>query len=62
MIKVNDDLLILTVSILVLVGAPLLLIWCVNTLLGVTIPYTVKYWFAALMILMLFNSSKSTTK
>lgn len=62
MIKVNDDLLILVVSILTLLTAPLLLIWCVNVLFNQEIPYTVKYWFAALMILVLFNSSKSTTK
>ncbi len=35
---------------LVIAFGPLLSIWSVNTLFGLTIPFTLKTWFAALVL------------
>ena len=36
--------------VLVVVFAPLLTIWSLNTLFGLTITYTIKTWLAALVL------------
>lgn len=41
---------------------PLIFIWSVNTLFGLTIGYTLKHWFAALILLMSVRSGHYTKK
>jgi len=49
----TDDIVIVGLVILivlVVVFAPLLIIWSLNTLFGLTITYTIKTWLAALVL------------
>ena len=49
----TDDIVIVGLVILivlVVVFAPLLTIWSLNTLFGLTITYTIKTWLAALVL------------
>jgi len=41
---------IFVIAILLIIFAPFLSIWAVNTLFGLTIPFTLKTWFAALVL------------
>lgn len=41
---------IFVLVILCVVFGPFLMIWSVNTLFGLTIPFTLKTWFAALIL------------
>ena len=43
---------------LVLALGPWLMFWSLNTILGLTIPFTLKTWFAGIVLLGLFASSK----
>lgn len=48
--------------ILIIVGAPLLTIWSLNTLFALAIPYTVATWFATgWLTLILAGRSVNTT-
>jgi hypothetical protein len=42
--------LIFVIAILLIIFGPFLSIWAVNTLFGLTIPFTLKTWFAALVL------------
>ena len=49
----TDDIVIVGIVlliVLVVVFAPLLTIWSLNTLFGLTITYTIKTWLAALVL------------
>lgn len=41
---------------------PMILIWCLNVLLGTTILFTLETWFAALLIIGIFSTSSSSSK
>lgn len=45
-----DNLLVILLIILVIICGPLLLIWALNTLFGLSIAYTLATWFAALVL------------
>ena len=47
---------------LVIVFGPLLSIWSVNTLFGLTIPFSLKTWFAALVLGGLVSGRASSKK
>jgi len=42
--------------LLVLIFVPLAFIWSVNTLFGLTIPYTFETWVAVVMLQLFFKS------
>ena len=44
-------LLVLTIGIAAVIFVPILSIWAVNTLFALSIPYTIKTWFAALVVI-----------
>ena len=42
----------------ILLFFPFIIIWSLNTLFALAIPYTIKTWFAMLILANLFSSSK----
>ena len=53
-------LIIVAVALLVVIGAPIALIWAVNTLFPVlAIPYTLETWLAAFIVPAAFRSEVS---
>jgi hypothetical protein len=44
---------------ILLTFTPLALIWSMNTLFNVSIGYTLKNWFAALVIISILNSGRA---
>jgi len=53
-------LIIVAFALLVVIGAPLALIWAVNTLFpALTIPYTLETWLAAFIVPAAFRSEVS---
>ena len=46
----SADVLMFTIFIILIICGPCLSIWAVNTLFGLTIPFTLKTWFAALVL------------
>jgi len=46
--------------VLAVVFGPLLTIWSLNTLFGLTIPYTLKTWFATLFLAGVVGGSKAS--
>lgn len=54
---------ILILAVLIFIGAPLALIWALNTLFPVlAIPYTLETWLAAFIIPAAFKAEISTKK
>ena len=52
---------ILGLALVIVIGAPIALIWALNTLFPVlTIPYTIETWLAAFIIPAAFKTSIST--
>lgn len=41
---------VIAIVIAIVVGGPLLIIWSINTLFAIGIAYTIKTWFAALVL------------
>lgn len=54
--------LIFIIAILLIIFGPFLSIWAVNTLFGLTIPFTLKTWFAALILGGLVSGRASSSK
>jgi hypothetical protein len=46
---------VLLVGVAFLYGMPMGTLWAVNTLFGVTIPYTIKTWAAVMVLFMFFG-------
>ena len=47
----NDAVLwVILLAILLIIFGPFLMIWSINTLFGLTIPFTLKTWLAALIL------------
>jgi hypothetical protein len=56
-------LVIIAIAILLIVGAPIALIWAMNTLFpALAIPYTLETWLAAFIIPAAFKSEVSFKK
>lgn len=53
---------VLVVFLLGAVLGPFISIWAVNTLFGLSIPYTFWTWLAALVLLTVFHARVSTSK
>ena len=53
---------IFVIAILLIIFGPFLSIWAVNTLFGLTIPFTLKTWFAALVLGGLVSGRASSNK
>ena len=49
-------------GILAVTYGPLATIWMLNTLFGLTIPYTLQHWAAALLLNMTVMANKSSKK
>lgn len=47
--------LLLILVIALIIGVPLLNIWAVNTLFALSIPYTLKTWFASAVLASVFS-------
>lgn len=67
MIKVKPTtggiLFILFLAAVIIIGAPLAMIWSVNTLFpAVAIPYTLETWLAAFIIPAVFKSNVTVNK
>ena len=62
--KTNTVLVVLAVLAIlaVIVIAPLGLIWSLDTLFGLAIPYTLKTWTATLVLLALTVNARGNTK
>ena len=54
-----EALLIILLALLLIVFGPFLMIWSINTLFGLTIPFTLKTWLAALILGGSFSARKS---
>lgn len=50
---------ILVLIIVVVTVVPLATLWMLNTLFGLSLPYTLKNWFAGLLLNMMFASRVS---
>ena len=48
--KLTAGLIIIALAIAAVVVGPLVTIWAVNTLFGLTIPFTLETWFATLIM------------
>lgn len=46
----TEALLIILLALLLIILGPFLMIWSINTLFGLMIPFTLKTWFAALIL------------
>lgn len=56
-------LLIVAIAVLLVIGAPIALIWAMNTLFpALAIPYTLETWLAAFLIPAAFKSEVSFKK
>lgn len=55
-------LLLLVLVVLAIIFGPLLAIWSINTLFTLTIAYSLKNWFAMLLLMMLFGKSGVSVK
>lgn len=53
---------IIGVALLALWLVPLGVIWSLNLLFGLSIPYTLQTWFAALLLSSIVNGNRSTSK
>ena len=53
---------IFVIAILLIIFGPFLSIWAVNTLFGLTIPFTLKTWFAAIVLGGLVSGRASSSK
>ena len=51
-------LLLVSIAIVILLGYPYLAIWSLNTLFSLSIPFTLKTWAAALLLLFLVQGSR----
>lgn len=53
---------ILVLIIIVVTVVPLATLWMLNTLFSLALPYTLKNWFAALLLNAMFASRVSSSK
>lgn len=51
----SKDVIILAVVVILVGTAPLLIIWALNLLFGLTIPITLKTWFATFVLAGVFR-------
>jgi hypothetical protein len=61
-VKVLLVLFLLVLGIAAIILFPLLYIWAFNLLFGFSIPYTLKTWFAALLLAALFGPARFNSK
>ena len=57
-----EKLILIIVVLVVLIVGPLLAIWSLNTLFGLGIAYSIKTWFAALVLAGIVGKSSSSKK
>lgn len=51
--------LLLVIAVAIVIGMPIALIWALNTLFPLSIPYTVETWLAAFIIPAAFKATVS---
>jgi hypothetical protein len=54
--------LLILLMVLVVIFGPMVTIWALNTLFGLSIPTTLSTWFATLWITAIVSSAKISTK
>lgn len=57
-----NGLAILVLIVIVVTVVPIATLWMLNTLFGLALPYTLKNWFAALLLNAMFASRVSSSK
>lgn len=53
---------VIAIVVAIVIGGPLLIIWSINTLFAIGIAYTIKTWFAALVLGAVVGSSSTSSK
>lgn len=53
--KSNKILVVLVLALLWVISMPLIVIACINVLLGLTIEYTLLNWFCAYLLVIIFS-------